>query len=49
MNTNDVKNSDIQNTESTEKVSTDVKKDVKETTTVTTTNEVEKRMRMHYL
>ena len=43
MNTNDVKNSDVQNTESTEKVSTDVKKDVKETTTVTTTNEVEKK------
>ena len=43
MNTNDVKNSDVQNTETTEKVSTDVKKDVKETTTVTTTNEVEKK------
>lgn len=43
MNTNDVKNSDVQNTESTEKVSTDVKKDVKETTAVTTTNEVEKK------
>ena len=43
MNTNDVKNSDIQNTESTEKVSTDVKKDVKETITATTANEVEKK------
>ena len=43
MDTNDLKNSEVQKTvESTEKVSTDVNKDVKETT-VTTTNENEKK------
>lgn len=43
MDTNDLKNSEVQKTvESAEKVSTDVNKDVKETT-VTTTNENEKK------